>query len=312
MRKAKALFICSVIAALLCSFDIFYIVDEGEQAVITQLGESVYAVTEPGLHVKAPFIQKAIYFDDRFLGWKKDGFEIATADHMSMRVEISAWWRITRPVAFLKNLGSYQKAYARLDDVIPSAVKDQALKCALAELVRPSPVLKTLEGEGMNIPAIPSEAIKITRGRDEVMLAVREDVSRGLAGQGIELGEVRMKELVFGQKFSSLVYQRMVSERKARAEALRSEGEGKRAEIAGLMEKELKALSSEAFKTSEEIRGKADAEATRIYGSAYNQDPEFYSFLKTLETYKNTPFENTTLILGTDSDFYKLLKGPSK
>jgi modulator of FtsH protease HflC len=149
-------------------------------------------------------------------------------------------------------------------------------------------------------------------GSGKILEDVRLDASKALEGLGIELVDVKVRRIAFGQKVRSLVYERMTAERKARAEALRSEGEGKKAEISGLMEKELQILRSEAFKTSEEIRGKADAEAAAIYGRAYNQDPEFYSFLKTLETYKGTSFENTTLILGTDTDFYKFLKGPSK
>jgi modulator of FtsH protease HflC len=314
MRVVKTIVLLACVAALLCSLDLFYQVGEGEQAVITQLGEPLGTAGEPGLHVKIPFIQRAVFFESRVMGWKGTGMEISTNDNMPLLVDATARWRITDPRAFHAALGTYEKAFARLDDTIPSALEAQVRKNSLADLVRSPDPLKTLSPvqAGTDAAPLPGGPGMIGTGREKILRSVRADASRGLDGLGIELVDVRINRLAYQQRFMGKVYERMIAERKARAAAVRSEGEGKRAEIAGLLDKELQGLRSEAFKTSEEIRGKADAEATRIYGAAYKQDPEFYSFLKTLETYKSTPFDNTTLILGTDSDFYKLLKGPSK
>lgn len=314
MSRMKAFIALAFAAAILCSLDLFFIVGEAEQAVVTQFGQPVHVAETPGLHVKIPFIQKAIFFDRRIMGWKSERMEIVTSDAMPVVVEVAARWRIHRPLVFLSSLGSYEKAFARLDESIPPAVKAHAPNVGIRDLVRSSGSLKVVDQArgGLHPSPLPGEAGTVTVGREKVMQAVRADASRTLNSLGIELVDVRIKRIGYQDRFLGSVYERMITERRARAEAVRSEGEGKRAEIAGLKEKELQVVRSEAFKTAEEIRGKADAEATRIYGRAYNQDPEFYSFLKTLDTYKNTSFDNTTLILGTDADFYKLLKGPSK
>ena len=178
-------------------------------------------------------------------------------------VELTAWWRISRPLAYVDTLGTYEQACAKLDSTLPSAMEAHAGQSTLAQLVRTSPALKTLAGgQGNDIPApLAVNTGPIPGGRDAIMRAVRADASKGLEGLGIELAGVGIQRLSYGQRVEGLVFQRMIAERKARAEALRAEGEGRKAEIAGLMEKELQILRSEAFKTSEEIRGKADAEA---------------------------------------------------
>jgi modulator of FtsH protease HflC len=314
MRKAGMLALIAAAVALVCAYDLFFLVSPSGQAVVTQLGQPVAEALEPGLHVKAPFVQQAVLFDKRVLSWKSGVMEISTRDNMPVALEVTARWRITSPMRFVRTLGTYEKAYTRLDDAIPSALKAHVLKTGLRDIVRSNaPLLDagTVQGGAAAAP-VPGEDAAVAQGRDALMRAVRADASRGLESLGIVIVDVKVKRLAYQQRFLNLVHERMITERQARAEALRSEGEGRRAEIAGLMEKELQGLRSEAFRTAEEIRGRADAEAARIYGEAYNQDPEFYAFLKTLETYRNTPLDNTTLILGTDTEFYRFLKGSSK
>jgi modulator of FtsH protease HflC len=312
MSRGKFFAALVLAAAVMCSLDLFYIVNEDEQAVVTQFGQPVCEARSPGLHVKIPFIQKAVFFDRRVMGWKSGRMEIATADAMPMALEVTARWKIEHPLVFCSALGSYEKAYARLDESIPPAVKAQAIKAGAADLVRTPAPLKTVDQASAAPSTLPGAEGAVTVGRDRLVQAVRSDASRSLKVLGIELVDVKITRIGYQERFMGSVYERMISERKSRAAAVQSAGEGRKAEIAGLMEKDLLTVRSEAFKIAEEIRGKADAEAIRIYGNAYGQDPDFYSFMKTLETYKSTSFENTTLILGTDADFYKLLKGPSK
>jgi len=312
MRKVLLVLACA--AVLVSSFDLFFIVGEGEQAVVTQLGKPVGKATEPGLHVKVPFLQRAVFVEKRIMGWKSGPLELSSSDRMPLAVEVYARWRISDPLAFHATLGTSEQAYAKLDNTLPPAARARVMENTLAELVRSGAAFETVNPELTSpaFTAVAGGAGRVKPGRDRIMEALRADAAKALKGLGIEVVDVRIRRLGFQEGILAKVYERMISERKARAALTRSEGEGRRAELAGLMEKELQALRSEAFRAAEEIRGKADAEAAAIYGRAYRQDPEFYSFLKTLETYRSTPFENTTLILGADSDFYKLLKGPSK
>ncbi len=290
---------------------LFYTVNEYDQVVITQFGRPVGAMTDPGLHFKIPFIQKVTRFEKRILRWDGDPKEVPTRDKRYIWVDTTARWRIVDPLRFLQVLGNYEQAYAKLDDTIDAVVKDYVSANPLVELVRTTG-LKRGADEDVEAAAspFPDQAgdVKIVMGREQITRAILAEASKAMPEFGIELVDVRLKRINYTEKVQQKVYERMISERKRKAAQFRSEGEGRKAEILGQMEKELKTITSEAYRIAEEIRGKADAEATQIYGQAYNLDSEFYAFFKTLDTYRQAPFENATIILGTDSDYYTFMK----
>ncbi|MBN1636127.1 MAG: protease modulator HflC [Deltaproteobacteria bacterium] len=293
-----------------------YKVNEWDQVVITQFGKPVGdPITDAGLRFKMPFIQELHRYDKRILRWDGDPKEIPTRDKRFIWVDVTARWRIVDALKFLQVIGTYEQAYAKLDDTIDSVVKDFVSANPLVELVRTSSVMEVApEVEGYSSIDFDDKAAvaDIVLGRESIMNAILAEASKAMPEFGMELVDVRIKRINYVEQVRQKVYERMISERKRKAAQFRSEGEGKKAGILGQMEKELKSITSGAFKTAEEIRGKADAEATKIYGEAYNQDPDFYAFYKTLNTYKEATFENSIVVLGSDSDYYRYLKNIPK
>jgi len=288
--------------------DAFFTVDETEQVVITQFGQPIgNAITQAGLYMKIPFIWEIHRFEKRFLKW--DGYpnQIPTKDKKYIWVDTTARWRIADPLKFLKSVGNERNAQGRLDDIIDSATRDFISRNLLIEIVRSTNRITELPSSEEEVE---SEELreKISIGRKAILSQILESAKKLTPQYGIELLDVRIKRINYVDQVLKKVYERMISERKRIAEQYRSIGQGKKAEIAGLKEKELRRIRSEAYKQAQEIIGKADAEATRIYAEAYNKDPDFYAFIKTLETYSNTIKGNSTLILSTESDFYKYLK----
>ncbi|HPW69019.1 MAG: protease modulator HflC [Deltaproteobacteria bacterium] len=311
MKALQTLFLVVAILAFLGISGAFYTVGEYEQVVITQFGRPVGSVTDAGLHFKVPFIQKITRYEKRILRWDGDPKEVPTRDKRFIWVDATARWRIVDPLRFLQSIGTYDQAYVKLNDILDAVVKDHVSANPLVELVRSTDLIEAEDGEERDASAalIDMDAkSKIVQGREKITRAILTEASKAMPEFGMELVDVRLKRLNYVEKVREKVYERMISERKRKAAQFRSEGEGKKAEIIGQMEKELKSITSQAFKVAEEVRGKADAEAAKIYGLAYNQDPEFYAFYKTLETYKESAFENSTIIIGTDSDYYSVLK----
>jgi membrane protease subunit HflC len=301
-----------VIFLILLISGAFYTVREWEQVVITQFGRPVgKPKTEAGLRFKIPFIQKLHRYEKRVLRWDGDPKEIPTRDKRFIYVDTTARWRIVDAQKFLEVLGTYTQAYAKLDDIIDAVLRDYVSSNPLVELVRTTNEMPTVEeGEGKVLSPFPeATALETVRlGREKITRAILLEASKAMSAFGMDLVDVRIKRINYIERVRTKVYERMVSERKRKAAQFRSEGEGQKAEILGEMDKELKSIISGAYRTAEEIRGEADAEATRIYGDAYNQDPAFYAFFKTLETYKEAAYKNAFVILGTDSDYYRFLK----
>jgi membrane protease subunit HflC len=301
-----------VIFLILVISGAFYTVREWDQVVITQFGEPIgEPKTQPGLYFKIPLIQKLHRYEKRILRWDGDPKEIPTLDKRFIFVDTTARWRIVDARKFLEVLVGYNQAYSRLDDIIDAVVRDYVSSNTLVELVRTTDWMPTLEeGEEKVVSPFgePTARETVVLGREKITRAILAEASKSMPAFGMELVDVRIKRINYVERVRQKVYERMVSERKRKAAQFRSEGEGKKAEILGEMEKELKSIVSGAYRTAEEIRGKADAEATKIYGEAYNQDPEFYAFFKTLDTYKEAPFKNAFVVLGTDSDYYRFLK----
>jgi len=297
-----------VVLTLLSSL---YMLEEGQQAVIVQFGRPVgETVTEAGLHVKLPFVQEVRRFEKRLLVWDGDANQIPTKGREFIWVDTTARWRIVDAKKFLENVATEAGAKSRLDDIIDSVVRDQVSNSELVELVC-SASWKIPEEEVLeDVPAEQEEELRkqIVRGREEITRTILAEARRIIPQYGIELVDVRIKRLDYVESVREKVYTRMISERKRIAAQFRSEGEGRSAEILGTMGKELRQIRSTAYRRVQEIQGKADAEATRIYGESYGRNPEFYAFLRTLEVYRERSNNNSVLVLTTDSDFYRYLK----
>ena len=286
----------------------FFVVDQREQVIITQFGEPVGdSITEPGLKLKLPWIQKVLRFDKRWLPWDGDANQIPTKDKKFIWVDTYARWRIADPLAFYKAVRNQQRAQSVLDDIIDGETRNAVASYNLIEIVRSSDrEFEVTEEIGGFVDE--TVAQKIVSGREAITRKILEQSSLVTPNFGIELVDVQFKRINYTVEVRESVYQRMISERKRIAERSRSEGQGRSAEIRGEKERDLQQIESEAFKTAEQTRGLADAEATQIYAAAYSKDPDFYQFLKTLETYRSSLDENVTLVLSSDSEFLSFLK----
>ncbi|MDD5129054.1 MAG: protease modulator HflC [Candidatus Omnitrophica bacterium] len=307
-----ASFLIMIIVFALASGALF-IVDETKQVVVTQFGKPVgEPIASAGLHFKVPFIQQAHYFEKRLLEWDGDPNQIPTKDKKYIWVDTMARWKIVDALKFLQSVGNELSASSRLNDIINSATRDAVTGNLLVEAVRDSN--RILESKDFGEDAIVSEEAleRIETGRQKLTRAILEKAKVLAPQYGIEIMDVRIKRINYVEEVRNKVYDRMIAERKRAAEKYRSEGFGKSAEIEGQTSKELKLITSEAYRQAQLIVGKADAEAINIYAGSYEQSPEFYSLLKTLETYKGTIDKNSSLILTTDSDYYKYLKSLDK
>ena len=292
-----------VIALIVTVANGFYFLEEGKQAVITQFGRPVgQPVTEAGLHFKTPYIQEATFFEKKILIWDGDPNQIPTNDKTFVYLDVTARWRITDALVFLQAVNNETRAQTILDDIIDGTVRDLVNKNDLVEIIRSS----DFSPETMTNSAVEFETLKY--GRDNISAMIHETASKITPKYGIELVDVLFKRVNYIETVRLKVYDRMISERKRIAAEKRSQGEGQKAEIMGKVEKELKVILSTANREAEEIKGKADAEAAKIYADAYNQDPEFYSFTKSLESYKTAVGQNTNLVISSDSEFYNFLQ----
>ena len=300
-----------VVAIFLVLSGTFYTLEEGQQAVIVQFGRPVgEPVTEAGLHVKLPFVQAVRRFEKRLLTWDGDPNQIPTKGREFIWVDTTARWRIADAKKFLESVASEEGAQSRLDDIIDSMVRDQVSSSELVELVRSASWEVPKEEVLEEVPAEQQAELKkeIIRGREEITRTILAEARKIIPQYGIELVDVRIKRLDYVESVREKVYARMISERKRIAAQFRSEGEGRGAEILGVMEKDLRQIRSAAYRQVQEIRGGADAEATSVYGEVYSRDPEFYAFSRTLEVYGEGGNKNSVLILTTDSDYYRYLK----
>jgi membrane protease subunit HflC len=328
-RKAKIAVAVLVVLAVIAGAS-FFVVSETQQVVITQFGRPVgEPITQAGLHLKIPFIQTANFFEKRIMKWDGRPDQIATRDKKYIWVDTTARWQIKDPLLFLMRVGAIPTANSRLDGIIDSVVRDHVSNNDLVELVRSegweearkeaarneeakehlnvAPVTEPhLLGPGFEPPSEQSD--RLVKGREEITREMVADASRLIPEFGMQLLDIRITRINYVESVQQKVFDRMISERKRIAAQYRSEGEGERAAILGQMERELAKLTSEAYKKSQETRGKADAEATRIYADAFGKDTEFFSLYKTFDLYR-TIGKNTFFLLGTDSDFFKYLKG---
>ena len=302
----------AALVVLLVLLDSAYVVSETNQVIITQFGEPIGgAVNTAGLHFKAPFIQKTNYFETRWLEWNGDPNQIPTKDKKYIWVHTYCRWRISDPLVYFQRVHDERGAHSRLDDIVDGETRNIIAKFDLIEIVRSSNRTFELTEDAALLDF--SEVVgKIQTGRDHIAKLILDSSAKITPMFGVELKDVQIKRVNYVDEVQRKVFDRMIAERKRIASKYRSEGDGKSAEIRGQKERELKRITSEAYRKAQETKGKADAEATKIYALAYNLDPEFYQFLKTLETYRTALEKETWLILSTDSEFLKYLKQPGR
>jgi membrane protease subunit HflC len=307
MKQASILVVLIVaVLLLLVVGGAFYVVNEAEQVVITQFGKPVGdPVTTPGLKMKMPVLQKAHFFDRRFLEWDGDPNEVPTRDKRFIYVDTYARWRITDPLKFFQRLRDERGAQSRLDDILDGETRNTIAKHDLIEVVRSTnrefEVSSALE-------EFEEEVRLIEAGRAALEQEVLGNASGRVTDLGLEILDFQFKRTNYAGVDRPKVYERMISERKRIAEEYRSEGAGEAARINGDKDRDLKEITSEAYRQAQEIEGRADAEAADIYAKAYNRDPDFYRFLKTMEVYITALDTDTVLLLGTDGEFLRYLE----
>lgn len=298
------------VLALIAGRTMLFAVDEAEQAIIVQFGEPIGdVIAEPGLKLKLPW-QNVRFFDKRLLVWDGDVTQIPTLGREFILVDTTARWRISDPLKFLTSVRDERGARTRLDDIIDSVVRDMVSSTELEEIVRSRDWdvdLSTIEDPALAERQDVDLQARPKLGRQLLEQEILARAQRLMPELGIELDDVRIKRVNYISSVRQQVERRMIAERQSIAERFRAEGQGRSQEILGDMERELREIRSEAAREAEEIRGKADAEATRIYGQAYNADAEFYSFFRTLESYRALGV-NSTLMLDADSDFFRYLQ----
>jgi membrane protease subunit HflC len=295
-----------ILVILIVLKSMLYTIPETHQVVVTQFGKPIRVEKEPGLHFKKPVIHQLNYFERRLLEWDGRPTQVPTLDKRYIWVDSFARWKIEDPLKFFQTVRNETSAHARLDDIVNSAVRNQISTHLLIEAIRTSnrPMLTMIKIEGEKLAEVP----EIEKGRDEITQLILKEAIPSASKYGIELVDIKIKRINYVEEVREAVYERMIVERKRIAAKYRSEGEGEMMEIRGKKEKEEKVILSEAYRKAEETKGKADAEAIKIYAEAYSRDPEFYSFLKTLETYEETLGEKSIIILSTESDYFKYLK----
>ncbi len=300
-----------------------FTVSESEQVFITEFGKPVGepinadpAKPEAGLHFKMPFIQQVNRIEKRVLEWDGPATEMPTRDKLYITVDNFARWRIVDPKAYYEKLRDERSAQSRLNDIIGSETRAVIASHDLIEVIRSDKERKPVRDEALsaadsNLGLLPP----IRDGRSVLDQQILKAARPKVKGWGIELIDIRFKRINYNRDVVEKIYARMASERQQIAERFRSEGAGEAAKILGRKERELLTIESDAYRREQEIKGKADAEATGIYAAAYNASPsaaDFYQFMKTLETYQKSLSKDTTVILTTDSDLFRLLKGVEK
>lgn len=324
MKKlTTALVIIAVLLIIIVILGPFYIIKEGEQAVVTRFGKIVKVETENGLKIKMPFVDNVVKYPKMILSWDGEAQRIPTKENQFIYVDPTSRWRITDPALFYETVTSIENAKLRLDDILDSTIRTVISENYLNEAVRNTNrinemevVESTLSGvdnieEAQNLRDLTKTVTtqeNITKGR-EVLSNIILDTSRKFTAQfGIYLEDIVIRQIRYSDDLTQSVYERMIKERNQIAEAYRSYGRGQKAKWEGRTENEQKAIISAAYAQSETIKGQADAEATKIYADAYSQDPEFFEFWRSLDSYSKT-LPKQDKILSTDMPYFDAIYG---
>lgn len=307
--KSKGFLVVLGLAVLVLISGGIYTVGETEQVVVTQFGKVVgNPVTDAGLRFKVPIVQHANYFPKNLLEWDGDPGQIPTLDKTFIWVDTFARWKIVDPLKFFQTVNNVMGAQSRLDDILDAAVRNFVTSYPLIETVRLSN--RTLDTFELGLGHSDNRELgNVKFGREKITLGILKQAQPKLSKFGIEVVDIKIKRVNYVEEVQRSVFGRMIAERKQIAEKFRSEGKGEARKIEGDKEKEMKRITSEAYKKAQEVMGKADAKATKIYADAYGLSPDFYSFVKTLQIYQQTLDKDSSLVLSTDSEFFKYLKG---
>ena len=305
---ASALLVILGIAAIVL-YSSVYVVEEGKQVIVTQFGKRVGdATTEAGLHFKAPFIQEAHYLEKRLLPWDGAPESMQTKDKKRIDIDVWARWRISEPSTFFVKVRTEEGGQRILDNLVDSAVRDVVARHNLIDVVRKSN--KELIYETEELERTEADVV-LGRGREDV----EDEILRGvnLTEYGMELMSVHIKRVNYVASVRKTVYDRMISERSRIARLYDSEALEEKNRILGQTQKELDQIEGEMEQKAAEIRGEADAQVIRLTAEAYGRSPEFYVFLRQLEVLKMTLDQDTSLVLSTESDLFRMLKqlGPT-
>jgi membrane protease subunit HflC len=299
----------------------FYIINEGEQAAVVQLGQLRDVTTEAGLYLKVPFIDEIYRYPKKIMAWDGEARIVPTAERQFIFVDVIARWRISDPKKFYEAINTVKAAYSKLAEIIDSEVRTVVAENYLRESVRNSNIImerspdidelsiEDESGTGGAISAIQSGYEPIVRGRRQLAEEILVRSRRMVPEYGIELIDVVTRQIRYSDELTPSVYARMIRERNQIAQRYRSQGEGRKAEWLGKMDNEKRSILSAAYSQAETIKGRADATATRIYADAYNQDRDFFNFWRGVESYRSTlPKFNKTL--STDMDYFRYLYSP--
>lgn len=301
-----------LIGIIIIGFGSIYIINETEQAIVTQFGKPVGgAVTDAGMHFKIPIIQTVIKFENRILEWDGSPKEIPTRDNKYIKIDAFARWRINDALQFYKAAKNEYLAQSLLDDILDGAIRDEVANRTMVEIIRSSDrvmFIEEVESSTVNTEKSKQD-LALNGARLQIIKNILNSVSARLLelNMGIEILDVHLKRINYTQTVQSQVFNRMISGQEEIAEKYRAQGQGKKQEILGSQVQRKKEIMSEAYFEAQKIKGDADAEVTRVYANAYGKSPEFYNFIKTLETYSNTLDSTTQFILSTDNPYLKYL-----
>ena len=319
-KTKKGLRLIITLAVLVLLFLIlgpFYIINEGNQVVVTRFGSIVASHTDAGLYFKVPFIDQITTYPKLVLSLDGDSQRIPTKENQFIIVDTTSRWRITDPEKFYQSFKTLDSAYNKLSDIIDSSTRTVITQNRLSEIVRSSnvinektkPVDENQDEETKEIESlvnVNNVNESVTKGRSELCKQMTIEANKLVPEYGIELIDIVPRQIKYSDELTSSVYNRMIKERNQVAQAYRSLGEGKKSEWMGKLENEKRTIQSEAYRKSEDIKGKADAEAARIYASAYNKDPEFYNFWKSMDSYRQT-LKGYDATYSTNMDYFKYL-----
>ncbi|MEX2513426.1 MAG: protease modulator HflC [Cyclobacteriaceae bacterium] len=309
MKKSKIIYIVIVIFLLIFLGNSVFILNETEQAIVTQFGRPVGEPrTDPGINVIIPFIQKVQFFDKRYLEWDGDRNQVPTRDKKFIFVDTYARWEITDPLQFFIRLRDERSAQSRLDDILDGETRNAIASHDLLEIVRSTNRAPEVTEDFMEEIEVLQD-IKV--GREAIEEIVLEKANERTSDLGVRILDFRFKRMNYVDEVRDRVHDRMISERNRIADQFRSEGQGEARVIEGNKERDLAKIQSEAVRESEEIRGRADAEATEIYASAYNrsrQSIDLYKFLRSMEALEKSVDDKTSLVISSDSELFKYFK----
>ncbi len=281
MKDKKILYIISAFAAVILLFNLFFLVDQTQQAVVLQFGESVRIEKDPGLHVKVPFIQNVMYFDNRLLNVVADEKELIAKDQKRVIISAYAKYRITDPLKFYQTVKTVKGLEARLNNILDSSLR---------QVIGDEPL-----------------AILLTNARSAIMERIQHIVNKESLKFGIDVVDARILRADLPNENSLAVYKRMQSDREKEAKEFRAQGEEEAQIIQSTSEKEKTILLAKAYKTAQTLKGEGDATASKIYSDAFRIDPEFYNFYRSLEAYRKSfnNKDNTSIILSPKGEFLR-------